>query len=219
MRSISIALSGCDPAFELIVVDNESTDKTAAIAAEFGANVVREPVHNISKVRNSGAHSVTGDVLIFVDADTEVPPGLFKKIAASMKDEKCFGGAVSVEYGELRRRWVKYYLLAWKFWEKFLNTKQGATQFCRKTVFGELNGFDEKIFVGEDVEFYWRLSKLAQKRNGYVDFITEPKVKTSSRRFNEMSLSGILLRTNPFFGRFNWQRKAAWKDWYEKTIR
>lgn len=220
LENILTELSVVNHAHEIIVVDNDSTDKTAEIATQFGARVISETVHNISTVRNRGAHAASGNIFIFVDADTQVPSGLLKKIAASMEDKKCFGGAVSVEYTEITRGcWVKYYLLGWKFWEKFVNTKQGATQFCRKTAFDEINGFDQNIFVGEDVEFYWRLAKLAKARGGYLNFITDPRVKTSARRFNEMNLWGLLLRTNPIFVRLNWRRKAAWNDWYDKTIR
>ena len=77
-----------------IVVDNESEDKTRQIAESFGAKVVSESVHNIAKVRNTGGKNASGDVLIFVDADTLVPETLFRKIADAMEDEKCFGGAV-----------------------------------------------------------------------------------------------------------------------------
>ena len=219
LNIISARLADLGYASEIIVVDNESSDKTAAIAVGFGAQIVSESVHIISKVRNTGAGAARGDILIFIDADTHIPPGLFEKVAESMKDEKCFGGAVSVEYGELKRGWLKYYLLGWKFWEKFVNAKQGATQYCRSAVFDEIRGFDENIFVGEDIEFYWRLSKYSRMRGGYLNFITQPKVITSARRFNEMGLCGFFLRTNPIFVRLNWRRRSAWKDWYERTIR
>lgn len=219
LEKISAERSGLGRQFELIVVDNESKDGTAAIAERFGARVVSESVHIIASVRNTGGRAASGDVLIFIDADTHVPCGLFEKIAEAMDDDKCFGGAVKVEYEASKKGWIKYYLLGWIFWEKYVNTKQGAAQFCRKATFDEMNGFDETIFVGEDVEFYWRLSKFAQMHKGHLLFIKDPKVKTSARRFDQMNIWGILLRTNPFFVRLNWRRRSAWKDWYEKTIR
>lgn len=218
LEHIVAALSGLNRISEIVVVDNESTDKTAEIARQFGGSVIRETVHVISRVRNAGAEASNGDVLIFVDADTRVSPELFAKIVDVMGDEKCFGGAVSVEFEECRRWWIKYYLLGWKFWEFFFNTKQGAAQFCRRKVFDAVNGYDEKVFVGEDVEFYWRLSKYARKNGGNLSFITEPKVRTSSRRFDKMKAWRIVLVTNPIFVRLNW-RRAGWKDWYENTIR
>jgi glycosyltransferase involved in cell wall biosynthesis len=205
--------------FEIIVVDNDSTDGTKQLAESFGVRVISENEHNIAKVRNTGAKTATGDILIFVDADTHVPEKLFQKIAVEMQNEKCFGGAVVVNYDNLQRRWIRFYLLGWKFWERFLNTKQGATQFCRKAIFEEIGGYDEKVFMGEDVEFYWRLTKSATQKGGYLYFIDNLPVTTSARRFNKMSIWKIILLTHPVFIWLASRKKSVWKDWYEKAVR
>lgn len=213
----ALSIAACPS--EIIVVDNDSQDRTKQVAESFGATVVLEKEHNISRVRNAGADDATGDVLIFIDADTLVPEALFQKIQTAMEDEKCFGGAVAVEYEGLRRKWMKYYLLGWKFWGTVFNMAQGAAQFCRKPVFEELRGYDQTIFMGEDVEFYWRLSKFAKQHNGYLHFIKHPKVITSSRRFDKMSLWRTVLLTHPIFIRLAWRKKSYWKDWYESAVR
>jgi hypothetical protein len=136
-----------------------------------------------------------------------------------MKDQKCLGGAVAVDYSTLRRRWMRLYLLGGKFWTTVFNMKQGPTQFCRQSVFKKLGGYDTTIFMGEDVEFYWRLSKFASLNRGYLHFIEEPKVLTSGRRFDKMSLSKTFLLTNPIFIRLGWRKRSYWKDWYEKPVR
>ncbi|HKQ78544.1 MAG TPA: glycosyltransferase [Blastocatellia bacterium] len=204
---------------EIIVVDNDSRDGTKRIAESFGAKVFLEKEHNIAKVRNTGAKNSNGDVLIFIDADTLVPETLFQKITAAMENEKCFGGAVAVEYEDFERKWMKYYLLGWKFWGTVFNMAQGAAQFCSKTVFERLGGYDQTIFMGEDVEFYWRLSKYARRNNGSLRFVKHPKVKTSSRRFDKMSLWKTFLLTHPIFIRLTWRKMSFWKDWYEKAVR
>lgn len=209
--------AGCES--ETIVVDNQSNDRTRQIAESFGAKVFTEGEHNIGRVRNTGARKAVGDVLIFIDADTLVAETLFQKIVAVMEDKNCFGGAVAISYGEFRRNWMKFYLGGWRFWGTLFNMKQGAAQFCRKTVFEKSGGYDEKIFMGEDIEFYWRLSKITKRLGGYLNFIEDPKVVTSTRRFDRMSLWKTFLLTHPFFIRLNWKRKSFWKDWYEKAIR
>ncbi len=148
LERIGKALSVVACPSEIIVVDNDSQDGTKQVAEAFGAKVFLEKEHNISRVRNTGAKNSTGDVLIFIDADTLVPDTLFQKITAVMEDEKCFGGAVTVEYENFKRKWMKYYLAGWKFWGKFFNMAQGAAQFCRKPVFEELEGYDQPIFMG-----------------------------------------------------------------------
>ena len=56
--------------WEVVVVDNNSTDNTVAVAKEKGAVVVHEPVRQIAKARNVGGRYASGDFLFFVDADT-----------------------------------------------------------------------------------------------------------------------------------------------------
>ena len=69
---------------EIIVVDNNSSDKTAAVANSKGARVVFEPINQISKARNTGAKFAKGEYLIFIDADTQVSP----KLLASIRGKK-----------------------------------------------------------------------------------------------------------------------------------
>ena len=216
---LAIGRATTDLSSEISVVDNESTDKTARIASDFGARVLTESERNIAKVRNTGAQAASGDVLIFIDADTIVTAELFRKIAAAMRDEKCFGGAVAVEYGEFERKWMRYYLYGWKFWEKFFNMKQGAAQFCRREVFEDLGGYDTGIYVGEDIEFYWRLTKFARANKGHLFFVQSPTVKTSARRLDKISFLKTFILMNPIYIRLLWRKKAFWKFWYEKTVR
>jgi glycosyltransferase involved in cell wall biosynthesis len=219
LERITKALAVVARPSEIIVVDNDSQDRTKQVAVAFGANVILEKEHNIAKVRNAGAKNSTGDVLIFIDADTLVPETLVQNISDVMEDEKCFGGAVAVEYEDFQRKWMKTYLAGWKFWGKFFNMAQGAAQFCRKPVFEKLEGYDQTIFMGEDVEFYWRLAKYAKESGSYLRFIEHPAVKTSTRRFDKMSLWKTILLTHPIFIRLTWRKKAYWKDWYEKAVR
>jgi glycosyltransferase involved in cell wall biosynthesis len=204
---------------EVIVVDNESTDRTAEIAARSGARVITEPVHNIARVRNTGAAAAGGDVLVFLDADTLVSRDLLAAIANVLRDENTIGGAVAVEYTEFRRWWMKGYVAGWRFWSRYFDMKQGAAQFCRTDVFQRLGGYDESIYMGEDIEFYWRMARHAKRTGARVHFLEKPRVLTSSRRFDRMGLWKTLLFTHPIFIRLGWKRKSFWRDWYDEPVR
>ncbi|HKO61086.1 MAG TPA: glycosyltransferase [Pyrinomonadaceae bacterium] len=219
LTRVTKALAVAGRPSEILVIDNNSLDKTRSISESFGARVIEENEHNISRVRNTGAKHAAGDVLVFIDADTSVPERLFQRIGGAMEDEKCFGGAVAVEWGRLERKWMKLYLLGGKFWTTVFNMKQGAAQFCRKSVFDQLHGYDRTIFMGEDVEFYWRLSKFAKRHGARVHFIEDLHVITSARRFDKMNLWKTFLFTNPMFIPFAWRKKKWWKDWYEDAVR
>ena len=212
--------SGGDGEFEIIVVDNDSTDDTRGTAIRSGAKVAGELRHNISAVRNTGAGAARGEVLVFIDADTAVRPGVFERIGDAMADPRCLGGSVDVEYEEFgRRKWMRWFLLLEQWVGRRLGWRQGALQFCRSSVFRELGGYDETIFVGEDIEFHWRLEKLAKRSGGRTAFIEEPKVLTSSRRFERMGLLRLLFLTHPVTVFLAWRSPAPWKDWYEDIIR
>jgi glycosyltransferase involved in cell wall biosynthesis len=219
LEAIRVAIENSAATIELIVVDNASSDATAKIATERGARLVSETRRNIARVRNAGAQTATGGVFIFIDADTRVPPLLFERINQAMHDRSCAGGAVTVDYDPFERWWMRFYAAGWKFWGKVFNMKQGAAQFCRRSAFVELGGFDETIFLGEDVEFYWRLSRLAKDHGHRLEFIEDMSVVTSSRRFDKMSLWRTLVLTHPLFILLFYKRASVWKDWYGEAIR
>ena len=111
--SMELSAHSEDVDVELIVVDNNRGDATAAIARDKGAQVVHEPVQGIARARNTGARHAGGDVLIFVDADVLMTPELLRGIHTALDDPDCIGGGVDVDY-RARRLFVRLYLLAWR---------------------------------------------------------------------------------------------------------
>lgn len=75
--------------------------------------------------------------------------------------------------------------------------------------------------MGEDIEFQWRLGKLARRYgNGtHTAFIEEPRVITSGRRYSEMGLVKTLFLTHPITILIAWRTRSIWKDWYENAVR
>src|SRR5437899_1041905 len=82
---------------ELIVCDNNSTDRTAELARQSGASVVFEPINQIARARNSGAAAASGDWLIFVDADSHPTPELFAEVAQQIQSGRCLAGGCTVK--------------------------------------------------------------------------------------------------------------------------
>jgi glycosyltransferase involved in cell wall biosynthesis len=206
------------PQAEIIVVDNDSDDSTADVARALGATVARETQHNVAKVRNTGAKLSHGDVLVFVDADTIVPDKLLWRIVEAMSDATCFGGAVDTDYRPMKRM-VKAYLRCWRILGKLTGMAQGATQFCRRDLLFALNGYDESLFMGEDVDFYWRLKRIAKRQNGCVVFIEDLRVVPSARRFDQWRFWRTLIWTNPLFILLFQRRRTSWHGWYKAPPR
>lgn len=140
---------------QLVVIDNSSSDATALIAEQHRALVIEQTEHNLARVRNEGARASNADVLIWIDANTVVPDDVLCRIADAVADPDCVGGAVDVLQLPVKRL-VRLYLAGWRILGLALGMSQGATQFARRFAFEALGGYDERHFMGEDVEFQWR---------------------------------------------------------------
>ena len=210
--------SRVDVDVEVIVVDNNSTDETATVAEDMGATVVREPVQGIGRARNRGASVAEGDVLVFVDADVTVPTTLLEAIHEATSDHACLGGGVEVEYRP-QRLVMRLYLRCWQQLVRLTGMVQGATQFCRRSAFESAGGYDGSVRIGEDVDFFWSLKKLAKKTRQSVQIVRSPRVLPSARRFDKMPVWKVLLFTNPLFITLFRRWKAAWADWYKRPVR
>ena len=198
---------------EVIVVDDDSQDSTADIARAFMVKIITVMHHNIAKVRNAGAKSSEGDVLVFVDADTSVPAELLSRVATAMSDNACIGGAVDTDYRPTKRA-VHVYLRFWRIIGRLAGMAQGATQFCRRDAFVALKGYDETLFMGEDVDFFWRLKRFAKQQHKRVAIIEDVRVVPSTRRFDQWPLWRTLVWTNPLFILMFRRTKQYWDDWY-----
>ena len=203
---------------EIIVVDNGSDDTTLDIALALGVTVTREAVRNVATVRNTGARFSKGDVIVFVDADTLVPHNLLSRVIEEMADDACLGGAVDADY-LARKVTVNAYLQFWRIVGKAMRMAQGATQFYRRRVFFTLNGYDETLFMGEDVDLYWRLKRFAKRHEGRVAFIEDIRVTPSTRRFDKWRFWRTLVWTNPLFILMFRRNKKCWGGWYRAVPR
>jgi glycosyltransferase involved in cell wall biosynthesis len=203
---------------EIIVVDNASTDRTAELAAAAGAKVVSVPEHNIGRVRNAGAGAASGNLLVFLDADTLVPRSGLSRIVQVMEEPSCLGGAADTDH-QPARPLIRLYLRMWRLVGLSLGMAQGAVQFCRRDAFSAVGGYDESIYMGEDVDFYWRLSKLAKGRGQHVRYLKDVRVVPSCRRFDQWSTMRILIQTNPLYITLFRHRQAAWRGWYSDVPR
>ena len=208
----------CNVDVQTIVVDNNSEDDTAAVALTKGATVIREPLRNIARARNAGARQCTADVLVFVDADVVLPPTALNAIHATMSDPKCVGGGLEVEYHP-RRFWVRLYLGAWRLLARATGMVQGAAQFSRRCAFEQVGGYNESVWIGEDVDFCWGLKKLARDSRRTIRLIETPRARPSCRRFDQWPVWKILVWTNPLFIAVCRRWRPMWKGWYADLVR
>jgi glycosyltransferase involved in cell wall biosynthesis len=157
---------------EVIVVNNASTDRTAAIAAAFpGVRVVNEPDKGLTKARQRGLIEAVGELVAYTDADTRIPEGWAARALASFvrhPGQVCLSGP------------FRYYDLAPipKFFAEalwaltapitYLFTGYmvlGANFVAKRSALLQIGGFDTTIrFFGEDTDIALRLSKAGKVR-------------------------------------------------------
>lgn len=166
---------------EVIVVDNNSTDATAEKAAQAGARVVFEPCNQIARARNAGAKAATGDWLLFVDADSRPSAGLFAALIGRIRQGGCAGGGVVVEMDDCPR-WAKALTAFWNLVSRVCRWAAGSFLFCRADLFREVGGFDETLFVSEEIDLSKRLKQAARKHGLRFVVLPGPPLITSGRK-------------------------------------
>lgn len=181
----SIRTAAQDRPHEIIVVDDASTDRTAAIADNAGARVVSIKRRQIAAARNAGARAASGHVLFFVDADTQINEKHVTGAIAAL-EQGCSGGGARVAVGGWIPFWTRVFTSAFCTIYFGLNFGAGAFLFTTRKTFETVGGFDETLFIGEEVYF-----SLAVRKRGPFRILREPII-TSGRKLRLYSTSEIL---------------------------
>jgi glycosyltransferase involved in cell wall biosynthesis len=169
--------------WELIVCDNNSTDRTTEIARAAGATVVFERQNQISRARNRGAAAATGDWLIFVDADSFPTPALFARAVTLMNQRNCAGGGCLVKLDE-HHLWSSVLLLFWNTVSRTMRWAAGSFIFCDARLFREICGFSTDLFAGEELDLCKRLKSVARREGRKLIIITNERLLTSARKMH-----------------------------------
>jgi glycosyltransferase involved in cell wall biosynthesis len=175
LDAIHAAASDAGQPYEIIVVDDASTDATPEIASRAGAQVIQINQRQIAAVRNAGGRTARGEYLFFVDADTRINRTHVVEAIAGLNAGSA-GGSARVAFDGSVPIWGRVLLLAFSALYFGLNLGAGAFLFTTRRNFDTIGGFDEQYFAGEEVYF-----SLALKKVGSFKVLREPVV-TSGRK-------------------------------------
>jgi len=171
--------------YEVIVVDNNSTDNTAKIAKKKGARVIFEKNRGVCFARQKGAEAAKGEIIVSTDADCVFPENWLSNIYKAFEREKdivAVVGSLNYEKKPLWGRiWIKavFFLvnLGYKLTGKVFYASAANFAF-KKEIFEKIGGYNVRLTQGGDE--YYLLGKL--KKEGKIIYLHKNKILTSSRR-------------------------------------
>lgn len=177
---------------DVLVVNNNSTDRTSEIAASYGVHVVDEPQKGLVNARDAGFNHTDSELVANIDADTIVPPGWLDIVFSEFeRDGKlvCLSGPYVYYDLSIENRFLVgvFYNLTYLIYliTRFVlrngSVVQGGNFVFRRDAWIRAGGFNREIkFYGEDTDVAVRLSKV-----GKVKWTFRLKMKTSGRRLAE----------------------------------
>jgi rSAM/selenodomain-associated transferase 2 len=166
---------------EIIVVDGGSQDKTVELVKELGVKIILSSQAGRAIQMNLGAASATGEILLFLHADTQLPTVYQETIIEILSRPQTIAGAfeLAIAGQEKSLRFIEK-MVNWR--SRFLSLPYGdQALFLKASVFQEMGGFSN-LPIMEDFELVRRLRK-----KGKIAIATT-KVITSSRRWQKLGV-------------------------------
>ncbi len=173
--------------YEIIVSDADSTDKTIEIAGKYSCKIFIEKDKNRkhpSFQRNNGVKLSQGNLLLFLDADTDLPNNYFlEKTIAEFNFRKLDIAGFYLDF-KSDKFFYKFYRRVYSgvatLAQRIKPLALGAGIIIKKEIHQKINGFNEDIYIGEDQIYVEQAAKFGKFR-----LIKSTKIFFSIRRFEK----------------------------------
>lgn len=177
--------------FEVIVVDNNSTDKTSEVAKSFKVKVVECKTKGVAAARQAGVAAARGQIIAFTDADAYLPESWLIKISERMSDPSviAFGGQMlPKDVGRVTLFFFAIYDIVIRihaFFGKYI--LWGNNMAVRRDKIMAIGGFNLKLSTSEDWDLCRRLAKKFGKE-GKIEYNSSQKVWVSNRKQKNLAV-------------------------------
>lgn len=203
--------------YEIIVCDNNSTDRTGELSAAEGAVVVKESHNQIARARNTAAKSSRGKWLIFLDADTFLTPEILGKTIRTFEEGKICAGGCQLKFDRDNiGLFPSFMTQLWNRISHIVNLAAGSYLFCYREAWADIGGFNEEIYAGEEIFFSQQLKKWAKERKLRFQVLTGMPVVTSARKMDWYSSWQLFLRVLLMTWPGAMRRKDLCDLWYTR---
>jgi len=189
---------------EILVCDNNSTDRTKEIAEGLNAKVIFEPINRIATARNAAASLAEGEWLVFVDADTFPSLELIREMLAKIESGNCLGGGSLLKMDDTSWE-ARFFVGLWSILSRLLRWGAGSFLFINRSAFYEIGCFNEEMYAAEELNLSWRAKIFAKKKNLKWSILTQNPILTSGRK---MKLYSVKERLRLFYYHLRYREKA-----------
>lgn len=189
--------------FELIVVDNGSTDETLSVARRYTECVLERPGMTIGAMRNEGAKVAKGAILVFTDSDQEPSHDWLKLGMDAIASDRSIGLAGARVHAPPESRWVAR---TWDLQRRFsdragdIDWLEAGNLFARREAFEGVGGFRSDLIASEDVDLSFRV-----RRAGYR-VVCDPRIVNYHHGDPQTLVE--------FFLKERWRGSSGWRAWY-----
>ena len=196
---------------EIIVVDDDSSDQTAALAMSAGAIIVPIQRRQIAAARNAGASRAQGEVVFFIDADTRISQAYVDQALEAVA-RGAVGGGARFRFDGPRTPITLALMLILDAICWLGNLSGGCALFSTTDAFRRVGGFDERLFASEEIHFARRLKRLGRFQRLRATVLTSGR---KLRAYSGVELAQLVLRYLRHGDRLLEQR-AGLELWYAR---
>jgi glycosyltransferase involved in cell wall biosynthesis len=206
--------------YEIVVCDNNSTDQTAEIARAARARVVFEPHNQIARARNAAAKAARGHWFIFLDADTLLNTATLRATIAALESGRAGAGGsvVRLDSDRISTR-GRALVQTWNAISRTLKLAAGSFVFCRREAWLETGGFDERLYVSEELWFSRKLKRWCRANGLKFTILSTASIVTSARKLRWYSPWQLVGQFAVFLIPGAWRNRAMCRTWYVRPVR
>jgi glycosyltransferase involved in cell wall biosynthesis len=180
--SVKNASKQISESVEHIVVLNRCTDRTKEIAVQLGAKVINDDSTNLGSIRNRGVEASKGDIIVTIDADSQMTSNMLREMLRKLNSGNYVGGGVKIVPERLSLGILCSLLVVAPF--VLWHGVSAGMFWCMRRDYEAIGGFDEKLPCVEDIDFGKRLKKYGKNWKKRYGTIRKAHIVTSCRKFD-----------------------------------